>query len=346
MSDMETIGEEDGSAADADPVLSVLIVSFNTRLMTLDCVRSVFEETQGIDFEVIVVDNASSDGSAAALREAHPNIHLIALEENIGFARANNLAAESARGKYLLLLNPDTLVLRGALKKLVEFMETHPDAGACGGRTYLADGSLDPGSCWGKATPWSTLCRALALSSLFPGSRLFDRESLGGWKRDSVKTVDVVTGCLLIIQRRLWQELNGFDPRFFMYAEDQDLCLRVAASGRRCWICPEAEIIHYRGASEKVHEDKVVRLCAAKSLLFQKHWKPGAAAFGIWAMNLHAWVRVLGNGVAALFSRRAAESCRTWKAIWRRRSEWRDIRLDDLDTAPVARGDTSRSSAT
>ena len=323
-------GEEARPAVD----VSVLVVSFNTRKLTLDCIHSIYEQTSGLSFEVLVVDNASEDESAEAVRSAFPQVDLMALSQNIGFARANNLAAQAARGKYLLLLNPDTVILDGALQKLHYFMETHPDAGACGGRTYLGDGSLDPGSCWGRITPWSAFCGAVGLSRLFRGTRLLDPESLGWWNRDSLRSVDIITGCLLIVSRELWEDLKGFDPRFFMYCEDADLCMRISSLDRRNWLLPEAEIIHFCGASEKVRADKMVRLFCAKSLLFRKHWTSALANFGIWTLSFHAGLRMATNWFFKAVSPSRSQAFETWRTVWRRRREWNLMCLEDM---PVER---------
>ena len=142
------------AAAEGGPVLSIIVVSYNTREMTLACLQSISEQTQ-LPHEVIVIDNRSDDGSADAIAAAFPDHRLIRAERNLGFAAANNLAAREARGDFLLLLNPDTLVLRGALDRLVAFARKRPEARIWGGRTLYADGRLNPGSCWGRITPWS-----------------------------------------------------------------------------------------------------------------------------------------------------------------------------------------------
>ena len=162
--------------------VSIIVVSYNTRAMTLAALDSVAAQTKTVTYEVIVVDNASSDGSAAAIA-AHPaKPRLIALNENICFARANNLAADEARGAYVLLLNSDTVVLDGAIDKLVAFARNNRRAMIWGGRTVFADGSLNPGSCWGRLSPWNLICRISGLTSIFPRSELFNGESIGCWQ--------------------------------------------------------------------------------------------------------------------------------------------------------------------
>lgn len=315
--------------------LTIIVVSYNTREMTLACLRSVYAETRSATFETFVVDNASTDGSAQAIRDAFPQVRLIARSDNLGFAAANNLAARDALGEYILLLNPDTVVLRGAIDKLLKFARDRQGPVICGGRTLFADGRLNPTSCWGRPTLWSAFCRGAGLSALFRGSRWFDPEALGGWSRDSVRQVDIVTGCFFLLRRELWQRLGGFDPAFFMYGEEADLCLRAAKLGVRCWITPDAEIIHYGGASERVRADKMVRLFRAKSQLYQRHWTPAAARWGDATLTLWALTRLCATRIAQLVRPQAQQSCETWREVWRRRAEWR-TRSASVLHAPAA----------
>ena len=305
------------AAASAAPQLSVLVVSYGTRELTLACLSSLRAAARGLDVEVVVWDNASDDGSAEAVRSAFPEALVVASEENLGFGRAVNRAARLARADLLLLLNPDTLVREGTLRALLAFAAAHLEAGIVGGRTLFPDGRLNPTSCWGRPTPWSLLCAGLGLSSLLRRNRLFDPESLGRWGRDSVREVDVVTGCLLLVRRALWERLGGFDERFFMYGEDADLCLRARAAGSRCLIAPEAVIVHHGGASERVRAEKLVRLFRAKAQLFEKHWSPAAARFGVVMLDLWAGTRAAAHAVTGNAAARGA-----WREAWRRRAAW------------------------
>jgi GT2 family glycosyltransferase len=305
--------------------LSVIIVSFNTREMTLAALRSLYAETRATAYEVIVVDNNSSDGSAAAIG-AEPGPHrLIASDANLGFAAGNNLAAEMARGDYLLLLNPDTVVRDGAVDRLLAFARERPEAGIWGGRTLFGDGRLNPSSCWGRMTAWRLLCRATGLTGLFPASEICNGEAYGGWDRSSSREVDIVSGCFFLIRRDLWQRLGGFDPRFFMYGEEADLCLRAKALGARPAVTPAATILHYGGASETVRADKLVRLMAAKAALIDRHFQPHARALGL---ALHAaWPLsrlVACTALGALTGKATArDTAGVWREVWRRRGEWR-----------------------
>ncbi len=305
--------------------VSVLIVSFNTREMTLAALRSLYAETRQTAIEVIVVDNNSSDGSAAAIR-AEPGPHrLIASDANLGFASGNNLAGEMAQGDYLLLLNPDTVVRDGAVDKLLAFARERPEAGIWGGRTLFADGRLNPSSCWGRMTSWRLLCRATGLTGLFPKSQLCNGEAYGGWDRATSREVDIVSGCFFLVRHDLWRRLGGFDPRFFMYGEEADLCLRARALGARPAVTPAATIVHYGGASETVRADKLVRLMAAKAALIDRHFPAltrslGLALHAAWPLSRLIACTALG---ALTGKKSAREAAGVWREVWRRRSEWR-----------------------
>ncbi|MCF1711079.1 glycosyltransferase family 2 protein [Tabrizicola sp. J26] len=307
------------------PVVSILVISYNTREMTLDCLRSVREQTS-VPHELIVLDNASSDGSAAAIAAEFPDVMLLAEQVNHGFAKANNIAATHAKGEYLLLLNPDTVVLDGALDKLLAFARKTPEARIWGGRTVFADGSLNAASCWRRMTLWSVICGTTGLSAVFRNTPFFNPEGYGGWDRSTERQVDIVTGCLFLISRADWDALGGFDPVFFMYGEEADLCLRAEAQiGAKPRVTPEAVIIHYNGASQQVRSDKMVRLLRAKHDLIQRHFpawqRPIASA-------LFALQPAVRSRAFALMSRLglrkgAGEQARVWGEIWDRRAEWR-----------------------
>ena len=316
--------------------VSILIISYNTRQMTLDCLRSLYAQTKDVSFEVIVLDNASSDGSAEAITREFPQVCLIASDQNTGFAGGNNVAAKDAKGAYLLLLNPDTVILNGAIQKAVQFAEQHPEAAIVGGRTYFSDMSLNYTSCHGRPTPWSLLCMGLGLSSMFRRSAWLDPESLGSWKRDSVRQVDAVTGCFLLLRRSLWEELGGFDESFFMYGEETDLCLRAGKLGHKCMICPDAKLIHYGGASEKLRSDKMVKLFQAKHQLFRKHWRPMLVAYGLAMLDLWAWSRMVACGVLRKVQPQYQAGYEAWRDIWRRRREYHQIATPALNESPVS----------
>ncbi|MEZ5855630.1 MAG: glycosyltransferase family 2 protein [Hyphomicrobiaceae bacterium] len=306
------------------PQLSIIVVSYNTRDMTLACLDSIAAETRDVPYELIVVDNASTDGSPTAIA-AHPAVsRFIPLAANIGFARANNLAAQEAGGQYILLLNPDTIILDGAIDKLVRFANQRPEALIWGGRTLFANRSLNPTSVYARLSLWRLLCRATGLTAILPRSEVFNGEALGSWQRDSERHVDIVTGCFFLIERNLWTRLGGFDPTFFMYGEETDLCLRAHALGARPIMTPKAEIVHYGGASEATREGKMVKLLAAKATLIDRHFPPATRSLGKLlhkAWPLSRWLAL--TAYAGLTGQqRAKDNAAVWHAIWQRRHEW------------------------
>lgn len=307
---------------DASVELSILVVSYNTEAFTLEALRSLLRHPPPVSFEVILIDNASSDGSFAAIQREFPEIDAERLPENVGFAAANNLAASRARGRRLLLLNPDTVTLEGSHAALWSFAEREPKRGIWGGRTLFPDLSLNPTSCWRRMTPWSLLCGAVGLTHLFPASRLFNSEAYGDWQRDSVRDVDIVTGCFLLIDTDLWRRLNGFDRTFFMYAEEADLCLRARKIGARPGISPAAEIVHLGGMSEVTGAEKIIKTARGRVTLMRKHWGRSAAALGRTLLMMWAGIRMVGSRF--LSGRRDAPgAARTkWGEVWRRRREW------------------------
>lgn len=318
------------------PEVSILIVSYNTRELTLAAIDSVVRETRA-RHEIIVVDNASTDGSAEAIA-AHPAApRLIALEQNIGFGRANNVAAQHARAEKLLLLNPDTVVLSHAIDNLLAFSRMHSEARIWGGRTLFADGRLNPSSCWHRITMWNAFCRVSGLAAALPNSAIFNTEAFGGWPRDTERQVDIVSGCFLLLPRSLWHELGGFDPVFYMYGEEADLCLRACRLGARPMVTPAATIIHIGGASETTRAAKMIKLLAAKITLADRHlpaWQRPMTR-----LLLRAWplTRLIAFASASALSRsqRFAAPAAQWREIWERRREWQDGYPDATATPTI-----------
>jgi N-acetylglucosaminyl-diphospho-decaprenol L-rhamnosyltransferase len=306
--------------------LSIIIVSYNTSDMTADCIRSTIQQTHSIDYEIVVYDNASKDGSADRIAAEFPQVRLIRGPQNLGFAMGNNEAIKTINSEYVLLLNPDTVVLDQAINKLMDFAEKTPDAGIWGGKTLFGNRTLNPGSCFRKMSIWNQFCRASGLAGIFKHSPVFHSEHYGGWLRDTVRHVDIVCGCFLLIKLDLWNSLGGFDKRFFMYAEEADLCLRAKAKGCNPIINPEAIIVHYGGGSEKVRADKMVRLISAKIELQKIHWPKhtlfiGIALFKLWVINRVVIFSTLSRlKVGNINSNQ--DNLKAWRDVWSRRQEW------------------------
>ena len=236
------------------------------------------------------------------------------------------MGAEIAKGDLLLLLNPDTVVLDRAIDRLVAFAKVRPESRIWGGHTVFGDGSLNTSNCWRRMGLWNLFCRAAGLTGLFPESEIFNTEAYGGWQRDTEREVDIVTGCFFLIERRFWETLGGFDPLFFMYGEEADLCLRARPLGARPRITPEARIVHYGGASERIRADKIVRVSRAKVSLLARHMPTGFCRAAIFLYKLWPLSRVLAYRVAMLVraSDRFAGEYAVWSEIWQRRREWQE----------------------
>jgi len=305
-------------------LLSIIIINYNTPLHTLEALASVFRELKLNNYEVIVLDNASGDNSVETIKASFGDkIHLIASKTNTGFAKGNNLAIKQAKGEYLLLLNPDTLVQDHAIDELLSFAEMTPSAEIWGGRTLFADGSLNPFSCWQRQTLWSLLSQAIGLSSLFRKSSFFNPEGIGGWDREGIREVDIVSGCFLLIKREFWLELKGFDSDFFMYGEEADLCLRAREKGASPVVTSKATIIHHGGASEKILTDKLVKLIKAKMLLICRHFTPLTIPIGVILFTCWPLSRYAVHGLLSLIGRRLSiQPRKVWGEVWRRRKEW------------------------
>ena len=311
------------------PDVSIVFVTYECRDAARDCLASFIEHVGSASFEVVVLDNASTDGTAVMIEQEFPRVRLVTLEENVGFAAGVNRAAEVADGEFLLLLNPDTLVHRDTLDNIVAFARDHAAYGLYGGRTLDPDGTVNPGSCWGKLTLWSAFCFASMLSTAFKRSSIFDPESLGRWQRDSVREVDIVTGCLLLVRRSLWNDLGGFDERFFMYGEDADLALRAARRGFNHVITPDAVVTHEIGVSSSTRADKLVLLYSGKATLVRKHWPAGKRELGLGLL----WA---GIGVRALMAavRPGHVGASKWREVWRARRSWLKGYPDPSATGP------------
>ncbi|OHV42711.1 glycosyl transferase [Pseudofrankia sp. BMG5.36] len=302
--------------------VSVLIVSYNTGALLVRCLESLATSAAGVATEVIVVDNASTDDSVASVKGGFPDVQVVEAGVNQGFARAVNAAAARATGEYLLLLNPDTVVFDGAVHNLLAFARANPAYGVYGGRTERADGTLEPSSCWGQPTLWSHVCFGLGLTTAFRRSRLFDPESLGTWRRDTVRTVGVVTGCLLMLRRETFEQLGGFDARYFMYGEDVDLCMRARGQGWDPVITPDATVVHHVGAASSNWANKFVLVLTGKVTLATTHWTGWRRRLCLSMIDLGVALRavldVLSKAVRPGRPRRS-----DWPALWRRRGEWR-----------------------
>jgi N-acetylglucosaminyl-diphospho-decaprenol L-rhamnosyltransferase len=227
--------------------LNIAIVHYRTPGLLLDCINSLREQIDSTRDRIIVVDNASPDGSAAQLRDI-PGITLIESPKNLGFAGANNLAIAAADADFYLLLNPDTLVRPGAIATLLDFMARHPDAGLCGSRLEDPDGTPQV-SAFGAQTPLSELIRGANVGFI---TRLFRRAQVYGPFVDREMPCDWLAGACLLVRRQVIQDIGLLDARYFMYFEEADFCRRAQKAGHPCWFVPSARVVHLVGQASGV----------------------------------------------------------------------------------------------
>lgn len=269
--------------------LSIIIVNWNTCEHLRACLRSISAHLPDEPVEVWVVDNASSDGSAHMVIHEFPEVRLIANTRNLGYGRANNQALRQAAGQFALVLNSDIEVLPGSLQTLIDFMRAHPEAHAAGGQLILPTGKVQP-SCSQKLTLWAVFCEQTLLAKLFPRTRLFGGYNLTWWSYDSIREVEQVVGACLMLRRQSDGSFPLFDERYFMYAEDTELCYRIRRAGGRIYYVPEARFKHHLGASseqETIRAEMVKAYNHSRILYFRE-------AYGAWSVPIYRALIFIG----------------------------------------------------
>lgn len=268
--------------------LSIIIVSYNVEELLKKCLSSVKTSTAGIENEIFVVDNDSYDNSASMVKKNFPNVKLIENRSNAGFSKANNQAIKVAKGEYVLILNPDTELLKDTLLKMINYMDTSgPDIAVSTCRVELADGSLDRDCRRSFPTPSRAFFHFSGLSKIFRGSKIFDTYNMG-YVSDSDETeLDACVGAFMLIRRNVLKEVGPFDEDYFFYGEDLDLCYRIREKGYKIMYSPITKIIHHKGASSgiKKHSSQISKATReskvraikestrAMRLFYDKHYK-------------------------------------------------------------------------
>ena len=302
--------------------VDIILVSYNTAEYTVRAIESVFEQTKHTDVNLIVVDNASSDDSVARIRRAFPDITLIETGANLGFAGGVNVGAKAGNAEYVLLLNPDTAILDGAIDTLVDFAKNHPQSGIWGGVTLNDDLSLNPNNARARIDFRTLLFSALGLSKLFNSSCFFNHDNYGCWDRKTERDVDVITGCFFLTPRTLWESLEGLDETFFMYAEEADYCIRAIDKGHQPRVTPNARIIHHGGLSEANLSGKMIKLLKGKSHFIKKHEPRWKQPIYRGLLLTHVFNKYLSSGLAAFLKQDAKPAHNEWKKIFEQRQTW------------------------
>ncbi len=274
--------------------LSVIIVNYNVKYFLEQCLHSVLNSLRNIKSEIFVVDNNSVDGSCLMIREKFPEVNLIENKKNAGFARANNQAVKKATGKYVLILNPDTVVEEDTFEKCLEFMETHNDAGSMGVKMIDGKGNYLPESKRSLPTPFVAFYKIFGLSALFPRSKIFGQYHLGYLDKEKIHEVDVLPGAFILVRRKLLIDIGLLDEDFFMYGEDIDLSYRIKLAGYKNYYFPETTIIHYKGESTKKGSINYVVLFYNAMIIFaKKHFSRKNASFFSLLINIAIYFRAV-----------------------------------------------------
>ena len=233
--------------------VSIVIVNWNTRDLLEGCLHSIFEQTRDVTFEIFVVDNASGDGSVEMVRAKFPNVTLIANAENRGFAAANNQGIRPASGRYILLLNPDTIVLNSAISLCIRYADGRPDIGVVGCQV-LEDNRRIQRTCFSFPSPWNLFLSHSGLSRVFARTHFFGGPELGWWERDDERDVDVVSGMFMLVRRKAMEQVGILDESYFVYGEETDWCYRFSRAGWRRVFTPCARIVHLDGGSKSTSQ--------------------------------------------------------------------------------------------
>jgi len=239
--------------------VSVLVVGWNCRHFVYDCLKSVYAETKGINFEVIYVDNGSIDKTVDMVKKEYPRTRIIENKENLGFIKANNQAIRIAKGKYVLLLNSDTIVLENAIAKTFKFAENHPDTAVVGCQVYKPGMKIKQKNAFRFYSTLNMFFHATYLSQFFPKNKLFGRKRYAGWNFDTEREVDVIIGCFSFVRMKAIEQVGVMEELFFLYGDDIDWCYRFRKAGWKIMFTPEPKIIHYGGGSRKSSRKRAMK---------------------------------------------------------------------------------------
>ena len=251
--------------------LSVIIVNYNVKYFLEQCLWSVSKASRYVETEVFVVDNNSSDGSVAYLTSLFPDATFISNKDNPGFSKANNQAIKLAKGEYILLLNPDTVVAEDTFSDVCNFMDEHPDAGGLGVKMIDGYGNFLPESKRGFPSPWNSFCKIFGLSKIFPKSPVFAKYHLRYLDENKIHEVAILAGAFMLLRKSVLDKTGLLDEAFFMYGEDIDLSYRITLAGYKNYYFP-TPIVHYKGESTKKDIKYVKIFYQSMIIFFNKHY--------------------------------------------------------------------------
>ena len=307
--------------------LSIVILCWNDVQVISNCLQSIYSGTHSTDFEVIVSDNGSTDGSLPFIRENYPQVRLIENGENLRFSKGNNVGIAASQGEYVLILNPDTIVHEGALDRWIEFAERHPEAGGFGCRVLNSDGSYQ-----GCARPFPSIWRewlgALYLRPLGYLSDAFIADKYVRWSGETARIIDWQAGCSLMVRSELLKKLGGFDERFYYYYEDLDLCHRIWDAGYPIIYAPEVVITHLVGQSVKSFRIAFeIDKYRNRYRYFYKYFGRTGVRQCRRAVLCRLWIRRIGYSLVQLM--RPSDALEKRLALYRAAIEW-NRRVDPI----------------
>jgi GT2 family glycosyltransferase len=249
--------------------ISIIIVNWNTKELLLECVSSIKQDANNYKVEIIVVDNASKDGSPQALKDLHPDLKLIQNKENLGFAKANNIGIKLSSGKYICIVNSDVELRKDCLATMYNYMNKHPQIAVLGPKVYYPDMSSQV-SCTNFPTIWNNFCEASGLQRIFPHSKIFSGEYMNYYHHNAILNVDSLVGCFLMVRRNVIDQVGLLDERFFIYSEEVDWCKRFRNAGWDIIFLPDASVIHHDASSSSKYP---LRFSAELLKSKIKYWK-------------------------------------------------------------------------
>ncbi len=276
--------------------VSIIVVSYNTCELTLRALRSIEQSQTDFRVETIVVDNHSNDASVSTIQAQFPQVGLIRNAANLGFAKANNLGIRQAGGRYILLLNSDTVLQKDTLDVMLRFMDGHPRVGASGCKVVLPDGSLDKSCRRGFPTPSAAFYYAFGFSRLFPNRPRFNQYQLGHLDPDREYPVDCLVGAFMLVRREAVEQAGLLDEDFFMYGEDIDWCYRIKQAGWEIYYYPRTSIVHHKGASSRSMPLRIIYEFHRAMILFhRKHYRQKYTWFTNTLVYLGVGIKFIGS---------------------------------------------------
>lgn len=283
--------------------LSIVIVSYNTEEFLQKCIDSIYKNSSGFTFEIVVVDNNSKDNSAEMIAENFKDIILIRNKENYGFSKANNIGVKKTTGRFVLFLNADTIVYSSTLNTMIEFMDKTKNAGAATSRLEMPNGKIDEASHRGFPTPWNSFSHFLGFEKFLGKTKLFGGYNLGFLDFSKTHEIDALAGAFMMVRRKAGAEVNWWDEDYFFYGEDLDFCYMLKQKGWKIYYVPEVSILHYKGVSggiKKISENVTTADESTKKKAIEERFRAMRLFYKKHYENKYPWLikRLVYSGIS------------------------------------------------